>query len=78
MRIYFLFALLAGILISSSIHSERGMSQKALLLRQFGTPLVLGSRRIPRPHVNQLLVKVTVAGREFNNPAFEESVTKIL
>jgi hypothetical protein len=76
MGTYFFFALLAGIFISSSLYSERDMSQKALLLRQLGTPLVLGSRPIPRPGMNQLLVKVTVAGRELNEPAFEESMTK--
>ena len=41
------------------------MSQKALLLRKVGTPLVLGDRPIPQPGQDQLLVKVLVAGREF-------------
>ncbi|KAH9213958.1 putative zinc-type alcohol dehydrogenase-like protein [Leptodontidium sp. 2 PMI_412] len=36
------------------------MSQNALLLRGVGTPLVLGSRSIPQPGPNQLLVKVLV------------------
>ncbi|KAH6724996.1 putative zinc-type alcohol dehydrogenase-like protein [Leptodontidium sp. MPI-SDFR-AT-0119] len=36
------------------------MSQNALLLRGVGTPLVLGSRPIPKPGPNQLLVKVIV------------------
>ncbi|KAH7371834.1 putative zinc-type alcohol dehydrogenase-like protein [Cadophora sp. MPI-SDFR-AT-0126] len=38
------------------------MSQKALLLRQLGTRLVLGERPIPQPGQNQLLTKVLVAG----------------
>jgi NADPH2:quinone reductase len=42
------------------------MSQKALLLRKVGTPLVLGDRPIPQAGQNQLLVKVLVAGREFD------------
>jgi D-arabinose 1-dehydrogenase-like Zn-dependent alcohol dehydrogenase len=42
------------------------MSQKALILREVGTPLVLGDRPIPKPGQNQLLVQVLVAGREFD------------
>ncbi|KAK0117870.1 hypothetical protein ONS95_012190 [Cadophora gregata] len=38
------------------------MSQKALIVRELGAPLILGDRLIPRPGPNQLLVKVLVAG----------------
>ncbi|KAF4341694.1 zinc-type alcohol dehydrogenase [Fusarium beomiforme] len=38
------------------------MSQKALLLEEVGKPLILGSRPIPKPGKDQLLVKVLVAG----------------
>ncbi|KAH7165339.1 chaperonin 10-like protein [Dactylonectria macrodidyma] len=38
------------------------MSQRALLLEEVGEPLVVGSRPIPQPGENQLLVKVLVAG----------------
>ncbi|CZR68864.1 related to zinc-binding dehydrogenase [Phialocephala subalpina] len=38
------------------------MSQKALVLHEVGTPLVLSDRPIPQPGQNQLLVKVLVAG----------------
>lgn len=62
MRTYLLLTFLATILISLYLNPDRNMSQKALLLRQIGTPLVLGSRRIPQPGMNQLLVKVIVAG----------------
>ncbi|KAF5972402.1 zinc-type alcohol dehydrogenase [Fusarium coicis] len=41
------------------------MSQKALLLHELGKPLTLGYRTIPEPGENQLLVKVLVAGRKF-------------
>jgi NADPH:quinone reductase-like Zn-dependent oxidoreductase len=43
------------------------MSQRALLLQEVGKPLVVGDRPIPEPGVNQILVKVLVAGREFAN-----------
>jgi NADPH2:quinone reductase len=42
------------------------MAQKALVLHEVGTPLVLGDRPIPQTGQNQLLVKVLVAGREFD------------
>ncbi|KAH6672662.1 chaperonin 10-like protein [Plectosphaerella plurivora] len=38
------------------------MSQQALLLEKVGAPLVLGTRPIPKPGKDQLLVKVLVAG----------------
>ncbi|EHL02191.1 GroES-like protein [Glarea lozoyensis ATCC 20868] len=38
------------------------MSQKALVLREIGTPLVPGDRPIPQPGQNHLLLKVLVAG----------------
>ncbi|KAF5229138.1 hypothetical protein FAUST_10610 [Fusarium austroamericanum] len=38
------------------------MSQKALLLHEVGKPLIAGTRPIPQPGKNQLLVKVLVAG----------------
>lgn len=45
--------------------SKPVMSQKALLLKAVGKPLVLGDRPVPQPGENQLLVKVLVAGRRF-------------
>ena len=48
------------------IYPPTAMSQKALLLREVGTPLVLGDRPISQPGQDQLLVKVLVAGREFD------------
>lgn len=48
------------------------MSQKALLLEEVGRPLVLGSRPIPQPDQNQLLVKVLVAGRKLKQSHSEE------
>lgn len=38
------------------------MSQKALILREVATPLILAHRPIPQPGKDQLLVKVLVAG----------------
>ncbi|KAJ5387423.1 chaperonin 10-like protein [Penicillium cosmopolitanum] len=38
------------------------MSQRAILLQEVGKPLVVGSRPIPQPGKDQLLVKVLVAG----------------
>lgn len=43
------------------------MSQRAILLQEVGKPLVVGSRPIPQPGKDQLLVKVLVAGRKFAN-----------
>lgn len=47
------------------------MSQKALLLEEVGKPLVLGTRPIPEAGENQLLVKVLVAGCEFEITYFD-------
>ncbi len=63
MNIYLIAAILVYFYF---LNSEKAMSQKALLLREVGTPLVLGNRPIPQPGQNQLLVKVLVAGREFD------------
>jgi hypothetical protein len=56
-------ALLASFYLLQSPH--RAMSQKALVVREVGMPLVLDDRPIPQPSQNQLLLKVLVAGREF-------------
>lgn len=64
MKIYLIVALL--VYFYFLLNPGRAMSQKALLLRKVGTPLVLGDRPIPQPGQNRLLVKVLVAGREFD------------
>jgi hypothetical protein len=64
MKIYLIVAFL--ICSYFLLNPRRAMSQKALLLRKVGMPLVLGDRPIPQPGQNQLLVKVLVAGREFD------------
>jgi NADPH:quinone reductase-like Zn-dependent oxidoreductase len=39
------------------------MSQKALILEKFGTPLVLQTRPIPEPTQDQILLKIVAVGR---------------
>lgn len=44
---------------------EQAMTQKAIVLDEVGKPLFVGSRSIPQPGKDQLLVRVLVAGRQF-------------
>jgi len=43
------------------------MAQFALMVPNLGAPVIKTTRPIPSPKGNQLLVKVTVAGRTFLN-----------
>lgn len=49
------------------LYPQNTMSQKALILREVATPLILAHRPIPQPGKDQLLVKVLVAGCEFHS-----------
>lgn len=55
---------------STDLKTRTTMSQKALLLEEVGKPLTLGRRIIPEPGENQLLVKVLVAGRKFQEHVY--------
>jgi hypothetical protein len=63
MNSFFIVALFASFYFL--LKPQKAMSQKALVLREVGTPLVLGDRPIPQPGPNHLLLKVLVAGRKF-------------
>lgn len=52
------------------------MTQKALILNEIGTPLVLTDRPIPVPGEDELPIKVTSAGREYS-PSLHRKRTKL-